>query len=100
MRDTEIIHDPSSNVKDSFCNLGFMTLHSRSKCFSPRKVRGGQIFLEKITIALRQGYPSSEICLRSALKKKMQCYGSYLSCYFFTSTSESKYILKLEKTAV
>ena len=48
--------------------------------------------MEKITIALRQGYPSSEICLRSALKKKMQCYGSYLSCYFFTSTSESKYI--------
>lgn len=53
-RDTEIIHDPSFSVKDSFYNLRLITLHLRSELFSLRKVRSSQIFLGQVRVVLRQ----------------------------------------------
>lgn len=88
------------SVKDSFCNLSLMNLHSRSKCFSLRKVRGGQIFLEEITVALRQGISQWWGMPEKCIEEKDIVQASYLSCYFFTFTSKSKYTPTLEKTAV
>lgn len=54
MRDTEIIHDSSFSMKDSFYNLSLMTLRLKSKLFSPRKVRSSQIYPEEIRVILKQ----------------------------------------------